>query len=177
MLKFLIPTILFVSLSPSRPLLLLVKASVDNIVNKIEIFDTAMTEFPTTGATLKQGYYIHSSAMDLVKTVNSTDTLVKATGQLSQKDSRDILNSFKGAEKYIKSAIATLIEKKAAFKALPANTGDLAPYDLNQLDISVGKLADSFLNVFDSAVKKDTSTFKGHLHSELQDAITQFKAP
>ncbi|KAL0577782.1 hypothetical protein V5O48_004210 [Marasmius crinis-equi] len=152
-----------------------VKADITEISNQVKALGSAISSFPDSGGTLQQALEIHSSAQNLVSTINTATSDVNGTPTFSEDDSKDILNLFQGLAPDVSSTLQALVSKKPAFDALPLGQASaLVKQDLGQLADATKSLESALIDKAPDDLKGQAQQVAEGINSDITSAQSAY---
>ncbi|EJD50706.1 hydrophobic surface binding protein [Auricularia subglabra TFB-10046 SS5] len=94
-------------------------ADIDVLTTRVTKLDNDVTAFPNTGGSLVAALGIHTDSVNVDNALKQATTSTLATGPLTEEEGSTILGQFQVLEPIIIHALDGVVEKKAAFAALP----------------------------------------------------------
>ncbi|KAG7091707.1 hypothetical protein E1B28_008108 [Marasmius oreades] len=152
-----------------------IEADIAQITSQVAALDTAVKGFTNS---LTQALAIHNDAVALVSTINQGTTDVNATPQPSESDSQTILNSVQGFVPSVTDALQAIIDKKAAFQALPiGGIPALVKQDLANLNTATVAFENGLIAKAPTDLKSQAQSIANTVNAALasaQAAYAQF---
>ncbi|KAF5383281.1 hypothetical protein D9615_004806 [Tricholomella constricta] len=154
-----------------------VQADIADITTKLHALDDSITAFPTSGGTLTQALAIHNNAVALGSSIDqgATDTAAVTPNPVSDADGRSILDSFEALEPTINHALVGIVDRKAAFTALPlGGIPALVKQDLANLNASTSNIEAALIGSAPAGLVGEATDLKNRIDAAFATAIAAY---
>ncbi|KAG6839947.1 hypothetical protein C0991_010142 [Blastosporella zonata] len=157
-----------------------VEADIGTISTQLTTLDNAINAYSATigVGTLLQALTIHSDAVTLGSTLDSTTTDVKCQAvatPISDADGQTILSLLLAFESTIDDALTKIAARQPAFAALPlGGVPALVKQDLSNLNASTNALETALIAVAPSVIQASSIALKTRINAAFATAIAAF---
>ncbi|KIY67633.1 hydrophobic surface binding protein [Cylindrobasidium torrendii FP15055 ss-10] len=177
--------------SPVKRDVATVEADIANIDTQVTALQASIDAFPATGGTLVNALAIHTSATNLISTIDGATADTKATDAFSEEEGTTILGLVEALEPKIFGSLTSIADKKPAFEcAYPAlrlvtvlTTREALPIggvpaivlqDIKNLDTSTAAFADALIANSPADLATEANAIKDDIAAAFDTAIAVY---
>ncbi|KAF8068056.1 hydrophobic surface binding protein [Lyophyllum atratum] len=152
-----------------------VQADIAAISSRLTALDSAITAFANPGGTLTQALAIHSASVSLGTAIDQGTTDAVTPLPISEADGRSILTSFEALEPTIDHSLTGIVDRKAAFTALPlGGIPALVKQDLANLSASTTALESALISIAPADLQAEATALKDRIDAAFATAIAAY---
>ncbi|KAF5383282.1 hypothetical protein D9615_004807 [Tricholomella constricta] len=156
-----------------------IQTDIADISTKLTALDDSITAFPITAGSgsFTQFLIIHNNIVALGSSIDkgATDTGAVTPNPVSDADGRSIIDSIEALEPTINHALVGIVDRKAAFTALPlGGIPAVVRQDLLNLSASTGNLEAVLIGVAPAGLVGEATDLKNRIDAAFATAIAAY---